>query len=81
MILNMSGGGSNPLNFKVVGNPQPANPKENTIWVNTDVSITSWIFSATEPEAPSDGAIWILPGTAGASFNALKKNGIMSCSS
>lgn len=77
MILNMSGGGSNPLNFKVVGNPQPENPKGNTIWVNTDVSITSWIFSANEPEAPAEGAIWILPGTAGASFNALKKNGIM----
>lgn len=72
------GGGSNPLNFKVVGNPQPENPKENTIWVNTDVPITGWIFSATEPEAPVEGMVWFTTGTAStAEFNALKKNGLM----
>lgn len=71
------GGG---LNFKVVGNPQPASPKENTIWVNTDVPITSYIFSATEPEAPADGKngpVWISTGTSSTvEFNALKKNGL-----
>lgn len=36
------------LNFEVVGGTtQPANPKENTIWINTDVEITRWYFSAT----------------------------------
>ena len=39
-------GGSNVLNFKVVGNPQPTNPKENTIWINTDTKITGYQFSA-----------------------------------
>jgi hypothetical protein len=39
-------GGVSPLNFKVVGNPQPTNPKENTIWVDTDVKITGYQFSA-----------------------------------
>jgi hypothetical protein len=39
-------GGANPLNFKVVGNPQPQNPKENTIWVDTDVDITTYHFSS-----------------------------------
>lgn len=77
MIFNMTGG-SNPLNFKVVGNPQPENPKGNTIWVNTDVSITSWIFSATEPEAPAAGMVWFSTGAdSNAEFNALKKNCIM----
>lgn len=73
------GGGSNPLNFKIVGGPvQPENPKENIIWVNTDVSITSWIFSATEPQAPAEGMVWFTTGTASnAEFNALKKNGLM----
>lgn len=52
-------GGANPLNFKVVGNPQPANPKENTIWVDTDVDITSYVFSATEPETPKAGMLWV----------------------
>lgn len=43
-------GGANPLNFKVVGGTtEPTNPKENTIWVNTDEKITSWHFGAEEP--------------------------------
>lgn len=73
-------GGGNSLNFKVVGNPQPASPKENTIWIDTDVDITSYAFSATEPEAPADGKngpVWISVGTSsGVEFNALKKNAI-----
>lgn len=48
-IYGFGGGGGAQLNFKVVGNPQPNNPKENTIWVDTDVKITRWIFSAEKP--------------------------------
>ena len=48
------GSGSNPLNFKVVGGTSaPANPKENTIWVNTSTKVTSWDFSASEPHRRS----------------------------
>ena len=65
------------LNFDVVGNPQPANPSNNTIWVDTDAEITSWIFSAAEPENPTEGMVWISTGTASSvAFNALKDNGI-----
>jgi len=47
-ILQISSGAE--LNFEVVGGTtKPANPIENTIWVNTENEITSWIFSATEP--------------------------------
>ena len=75
-FLVKNGGGA-PLNFKVLGNPKPDNPKENTVWIDTDNEITSWIFSATEPAAPSEGMVWIPTGTASvAGFNALKKNGI-----
>ena len=72
------GGGGGGLNFKVVGvSAQPGNPKENTIWVNTDTEITSWAFSATEPESPVEGMVWIVTGTSSTvEFNALKKNGI-----
>ena len=52
MIFNMIGGGGSSgagLNFKVVGNPQPSSPSENTIWIDTDSEITSWDFSATQP--------------------------------
>lgn len=80
VALEGFGSGGAGLNFKVVFNPQPSDPKENTIWVETDVPITSYIFSATEPEAPTDGKdgmVWISTGTSSTvEFNALKKNGI-----
>lgn len=77
VILNLSSGGGTSLNFKVVGNPQPTNPKENTIWLNTDVPITSWIFSATEPNTAESGMVWFPVGTSSTvAFNALKKNDI-----
>ncbi len=73
-----TGGGGTGLNFKVVGNPQPESAKENTIWVDTDAEITGWVFSATEPEAPSEGIVWFSTGTSStAGFNSLKKNVLM----
>ena len=76
MIFNMTGGGQ-PLNFKVVGNPQPTSPSENTIWLNTDVPIASWYFQAEQPENMAQGDVWFPVGTSSAvEFNALKKNGI-----
>ena len=38
--MPLSGGG---LNFKIVGGTtEPTNPKENTVWINTDVDIGEW---------------------------------------
>ena len=43
--LNGFGGGSNPLNFKIVGGTtQPSNPVENMIWVQTSVDILIGFF-------------------------------------
>lgn len=51
------------LNYEVVGGTEvPSNHKENTIWVNTDVEITSWIFSVDEPENPVNGMVWFRTG-------------------
>ena len=48
-------GGGTSLNFKVVGGTTaPSNPKENTIWVDTDTAIHTWDFSATEPHRRSN---------------------------
>ena len=71
--LNFKSGGAG-LNFAVVGGTtQPASPKENTIWVNTDTAIGGWAFSAAEPTA-AEGLVWILTGTTSpAAFNAAKK--------
>lgn len=71
-------GGGTSLNFSIVGGTsQPVNPKENTIWVNTDTGISGWVFSASDPESPTEGMVWILTGISSTvKFNALKKNGI-----
>ena len=69
-------GGANPLNFKVVGNPQPTNPKENTIWLNTDTKITGYYFQQEQPENMQPGEVWIgIGGSSQVAFNALKKGG------
>lgn len=77
MIFNTSGGTS--LNFKVVGGTsQLTSARENAIWVNTDVGITSWEFSPAEPAEPAEGMVWIYTGTSsGVAFNALRKNALM----
>lgn len=66
------------LNFKVVGGTsEPSDPAENTIWINTDTEITSWIFSPTEPTSPVEGMVWISTGlSSDFVFNALKNNAI-----
>ena len=66
------------LNFEVVGGTtEPTNPKENTIWVNTDTGITGWYFSATQPENMVEGEVWLLIGdSSDVEFNVLKVNGI-----
>lgn len=70
-------GGYNPLNYKIVGNPQPINPKENTIWVDTDTKITKHSFSPTKPSEMAEGEVWFASGNNGiVSFNALKKNNL-----
>lgn len=77
MIINMSCGGAN-LNFKIVGGTSvPTSPSNNTIWVNTNVEITTWVFSVTEPESPVEGMVWLGTGrTSSVAFNVLKKNTI-----
>lgn len=71
-------GGGTSLNFTVVGNPKPANPKENTIWLNTDVAIPGWTFNAADPGSGEEGSVCIKTGnSSNYPFNALKKNSLM----
>lgn len=57
-ILEIQGGGD--LNFEVVGGTsEPSNPKENTIWVDTNTEVIGWSFSATEPVDPAEGMVWV----------------------
>ena len=76
---NLGVGGAAGLNFEVFGGTsKPTNPKENTIWVNTDTDISEWVFSFEQPKNPVEGMVWFQTGTSAATaFNALKKNSVM----
>lgn len=74
-------GGAGLLNFRVVGGlTPPENPRENTLWITTDVAITGWQISQAAPDTPAEGMVWIESGTgAEASFNALNKQALWVC--
>lgn len=74
-LYGNGGGGGNALAFRVLGGTSaPSSPKENDIWVNTSTSITSYVFSATQPTG-SNGVVWFSVGVSSSTeFNALKKN-------
>ena len=76
-LSRVEGGGG--LNFNVVGGlTQPADHKENTIWVETDVPITGYTFSSTAPADPVEGMVWISVGASSTvAFSAVVKNPIM----
>lgn len=57
---NGGSGGGTSLGFEIVGGTiRPGKPTQNMVWVNTDVDITSYAFSATEPENPVEGMLWV----------------------
>lgn len=74
------GSGGAALNFNVKTYPSETElkadkPRENTIGVITTTTMTSWVFSATEPKEPKVGMVWFKLGTSSAvEFNALKNN-------
>lgn len=78
MIFNMTSGGAIMLNFDVIGSKvQPINPEENTIWVETDIEISSWTFDSQEPKNPIPNMVWIKTGASSSiDFNALQENSI-----
>lgn len=77
-FLYGNGGGGGGLNYKVVGNPQPSNPKGNIIWIDTDVKIPAHYLSAEQPENMQPGEVWISAGTSSpVAFNVAKKDVVM----
>lgn len=79
MVTEIEGiSGGIQMNFAVVGSTtEPQSPIENTIWVNTEMAISEYVFSATSPTTPIEGMVWLQTGTVStAPFNALKSNNI-----
>ena len=81
-LEGFGGGGSSPLNFKIVAYATEeelaaARPKENTIGIVTTTPINGWSFNATEPTELMEGMVWFTTGTSSSvAFNAFKKNDI-----
>lgn len=60
------GGGAGGSELTIVGGTtRPAKPTQNMIWIDTDVEITAYTLSATAPEEPDDGVVWITISTDG----------------
>lgn len=77
-ITRRGGGSGGGLNFTVVGGTiQPANPAENTIWVNTAAEIGTWTISGKAPESPTDGDVWFRLTSAGNEIEALTENSLL----
>jgi hypothetical protein len=54
-----AGGAIGGLDFVMIGSTTPPeNAVQNTVWVNTDTEVTSWVLSAEEPESPAAGMVW-----------------------
>ena len=60
-IIKFGGGaGGGGLAIEIVGGTtQPASPKDNTIWVNTDVDIGTVTLAPNVPASPAVGDVWI----------------------
>lgn len=60
MIMNMTGGGGGGAKVTVVtGTTQPSSAKENTVWINTNATVTGWVMQYNEPSSPTQGLAWI----------------------
>ncbi len=76
--------GGAALNFKITASvAQPENPKENTVWVETDTPFSYYIFDATQPSGREqagglqEGDLWFSSGSLSPHpMNIAKKNAV-----
>ena len=76
-LYGQTGGGAG-INLKLVGGTtEPTNPAENTIWVKTNVPISGYVLSATDPGSVSEGLVWLKTTDTGTEINVGKKNAVL----
>lgn len=72
MIFNLSAGSSG-LDLEVVGGTtQPAQPAENTVWLNTSVEIGEVYLQGNQPANPTAGDVWINTSTKGTTLEVMQ---------
>ena len=68
---NSGGGTGNAAELTIYGGTtRPAKATQNTIWIDTDVEITSYVLSSKEPETPAEGMAWIKIGNSKGNIQA-----------
>lgn len=78
-ISAIQAGGGADLNFEVVGGTtKPSNPRENTIWINTNTAVNGWCFgNGSILPSHSNGFVYIMTSEkSNGAFNALKENSL-----
>lgn len=82
MIFNSSDNNMVP-NFNIVGGTtKPTIQTDNTIWINTEYSITGYAISEEQPSEAYDGMIWIKTGTTDVyKFSVFEHNTLIACPS
>lgn len=67
------------INMTVVGGSvKPGSPEENTVWIDTAVTLTKWTAQYDEPADPVEGQAWvILDGYSSAGFSPIPDEKVM----
>ena len=57
-FLYGTGGGGSGVRI-VIKAGAPTNPRENTVWVKSDIAGRKYVFAEAEPEAAEEGLLWL----------------------
>lgn len=57
-FLYGTGGGGSGVRV-VIQAEAPTNPRENTVWVKSDIAGKKYVFAEAEPEAAEEGLLWL----------------------
>ena len=72
MIFNFTGSGL-PLDLEVIGGTtQPAQPAENTVWLNTSIEIGEVYLQENQPSDPAAGDVWIDTSAEGTTLEVMQ---------
>lgn len=53
--ISVSGG----INFSVINGVKPTTAEQNTLWVDTEITISKYMVCIDTPEFPIDGLVWV----------------------
>lgn len=70
-------GSLSDFKIKIIGSTEQPEGKENLIWINTNIEITSYRLSYSKPENVPNGFLWMRIGGMNDDINLDKKNKVV----